>query len=118
MKNDSLIGKYEIAVDYLGTPQGNISFNVLKGAVPGWIKNNADWWSRGQITDDDFIKGIEHLIKEEIIVMPESQSSIKSEKNIPSWIKNTASWWSKDLISEDEFVSALEFLVKEGIIRL
>ena len=50
--------------------------------------------------------------------MPESQSSIKSEKNIPSWIKNTASWWSKDLISEDEFVSALKFLVKEGIIRL
>jgi len=118
LKNDSLIGKYEIAVDYLGTPLGNISFNVLKGAVPGWIKNNADWWSRGQITDDDFIKGIEHLIKEEIIVIPESQSSIKSEKNIPSWIKNTASWWSKDLISEDEFVSALEFLVKEGIIRL
>ena len=86
--------------------------------VPDWIKNNAGWWSSDAISDDEFIDGIEYLIKEKIILIPEDQTSTKSEKTIPPWIKNTANWWSDDLISDDEFVSALEFLVKEGIIRL
>ena len=35
--------------------------------VPRWIKNNADWWSQGLITEDEFIKGIEYMVKEGII---------------------------------------------------
>ena len=35
--------------------------------IPAWIKNNAGWWSDGQITDDDFLKGIEFLVKNGII---------------------------------------------------
>jgi tetratricopeptide (TPR) repeat protein len=35
--------------------------------VPEWIKNNAKWWADGQITEEDFIKGIEHLAKIGII---------------------------------------------------
>ena len=35
--------------------------------IPGWIKNNAEWWSQGLITEDDFIKGIEFLVKKGII---------------------------------------------------
>jgi len=87
-------------------------------AVPDWIKSNAGWWSSNAISDDEFIDGIEYLIKEKIILIPEDQPLINSEKTIPPWIKNTANWWFDDLISDDEFVSALEFLVKEGIIRL
>ncbi len=35
--------------------------------IPGWIKNNAEWWSQGLITEDDFVKGIEFLVKNGII---------------------------------------------------
>ncbi len=35
--------------------------------IPGWIKNNADWWAQGLITEDDFVKGIEFLVKQGII---------------------------------------------------
>ncbi|MCH8833314.1 MAG: hypothetical protein IIA81_03375 [Thaumarchaeota archaeon] len=35
--------------------------------VPRWIKNNADWWSQGLITEDDFIKGIEFLVEKRIL---------------------------------------------------
>jgi len=38
--------------------------------IPGWIKFNAKVWSDGDITDSDFAKGIEYLIKEEIIRSP------------------------------------------------
>jgi len=118
LDHDSTPGVYTILVEYLGNYQGSASFTLVKHAVPDWIKNNAGWWSSNAISDDEFIGGIEYLIKEKIILIPQSQQSIKSEKTIPSWIKNTANWWSDDLISDDEFVSALEFLVKEGIIRL
>ena len=39
----------------------------LPEPIPGWIKNNADWWSKGLITEDDFVKGIEFLVKNGII---------------------------------------------------
>ncbi len=35
--------------------------------IPGWIKNNADWWSQGLISDDDFVKGIQYLVEQGII---------------------------------------------------
>lgn len=118
LNHDSIPGVYNIFVEYLGSSQGSTSFTIVKFVVPDWIKNNAGWWSSDAISDDEFISGIEHLIKKEIILIPEDQPLINSEKTIPPWIKNTANWWSDDLISDDEFVSALEFLVKVGIIRL
>jgi len=36
-------------------------------SIPDWIKNNACWWAEGLISDDDFVKGIEYLVKEGII---------------------------------------------------
>lgn len=35
--------------------------------IPAWIKNNAGWWADGQISESDFLKGIEHLISIGII---------------------------------------------------
>ncbi|EPA04284.1 hypothetical protein BG20_I1574, partial [Candidatus Nitrosarchaeum limnium BG20] len=32
-----------------------------------WIKKNAGWWADDQITDSDFIKGIEYLVTHKII---------------------------------------------------
>ena len=35
--------------------------------IPGWIKNNAAWWANGQIDDNTFVSGIQHLVKVGII---------------------------------------------------
>ncbi len=37
--------------------------------IPAWIKNNAGWWADGQITDDDFVKGIQYLVEQGIILV-------------------------------------------------
>jgi len=71
-----------------------------------------------QITDSEFISGIEHLIDENIIIISDITTLESSGQNIPNWIKNTAEWWSLDLVSDDEFVAALEFLINRGIIRI
>ena len=45
---------------------------VLKTGVvlPDWIKNNAEWWSSDQITNDDFSLGIEFMINNGYIKLP------------------------------------------------
>ena len=39
------------------------------GEVPDWVRNNAEWWAQDLITDEDFVKGIEFLVKNGIIVV-------------------------------------------------
>jgi len=128
------LGKYTIRGEYKGydigqtyvklvepgtsTPQ--IEPEIKKEKIPGWIKNNAKWWAEGQIGDSDFVGGIQHMIKEKIINIPNlpPPSSETAEEKVPDWIKTNAKWWADGLISEDDFVQAIEYLVKVGIIRV
>lgn len=34
--------------------------------IPSWIKNNAKFWSQGEIDDADFVKGIQYLLEQGI----------------------------------------------------
>jgi len=88
--------------------------------VPEWIKNNAKWWSEGQIGDADFVSGIQHLMKEKIINIPDlpEQASETAQEHVPDWIRNNAGWWADDLISEDDFVNGIIWLVEQGIIKV
>ena len=36
-------------------------------SVPGWVKNNAKWWSEDLIGETDFINGIKYLIQKQIM---------------------------------------------------
>ena len=36
-------------------------------SIPSWIKNNAKWWSEGQIDDETFVQGLQFLIKNQIL---------------------------------------------------
>lgn len=85
-------------------------------SVPDWIRINAEWWASGKITDSTFITGIEFMLENNIIIIPNLPNSNFSGDEIPDWIRNNAHWWSQDLITEDEFVNSLKFLIEEGII--
>jgi len=93
---------------------------TTKPQIPDWIRNNAKWWAGGAIGDNDFVSGIQYLIKEDIMQIPETTSTtIASLSNeIPSWIKNNADWWSQGLISDDDFVKGIQYLVEQGIIKV
>jgi len=88
--------------------------------IPDWIRNNAKWWSEGNIADNEFVSGIQYLIKEGIMQIPETEKSSmnKGSEEIPQWIKNNAEWWSQGLISDDDFVKGIQYLVENGIIRV
>jgi hypothetical protein len=84
--------------------------------IPMWVKNNANWWSTGKITDSDFKMGIEYMIQHKIILIPVTIAGSSSLQHIPSWVKNDAGWWSKGQVSDYEFVGALQYLITNGII--
>ena len=118
LNHDSPTGVYSIELEYNGDLVGTGTFTVSKSLIPSWIKNNAKWWSDDIVSDSEFFNGMEHLINEKIIDIPDTEKSLSPEKTLPDWIKNNAKWWGNDLISDDEFITALEFLVKKGIIRV
>ncbi|MDH3677061.1 MAG: hypothetical protein OEQ12_02020 [Nitrosopumilus sp.] len=84
--------------------------------VPQWIKLGADWWVTDQISDSEFLEGIDFLFEKGIIFVPGKE--VKSEVNwsIPSWYKTSAAWWSEDKITDDDFLFAIENLVTREII--
>ncbi len=83
--------------------------------VPEWVKNTAAWWAEDKITETEFVKGVEFLIKQQIIdTEVQTTTSEGTGSSVPEWVKNTAGWWADGQITENEFVSAIEHLVKTG----
>ncbi len=67
------------------------SFASAQEGIPDWVKNNADWWSEGAISDGEFVSGIQHLIKSGIVSV---YTEIESEELIPVNLKNMNSEWA------------------------
>ena len=86
--------------------------------IPPWVKNNAKWWSEGQIGDNDFVKGIQYLIQTGIMKVPQTQSQYGSSQQIPSWIKNNAGLWANGTITENDFVIGIQYLIQGNIIQI
>ena len=88
--------------------------------IPDWVRSNAEWWAQGAIGDSDFVLGIQYLIKEGIMTIPETAQGTTSDdsQEIPSWIKNNADWWAQGLITDDDFVKGIQYLIEEGIMSV
>ena len=91
---------------------GTISVGDSPSLVPDWLKDNAAWWSEGQINDSDFATGLEYLIKENIIDVPNNLSTAEtSDSTIPDWLRSNAAWWSEGILSDSEFLKGIEWMI-------
>ena len=94
--------------------------------IPGWIKNVASWWANGEISENEFLTGIEYLINNNIIsvsfipcsIITEDQNVSSSTGLVPNWVKNNAKWWSEDLIGDTDFLNGLDYLIEGQIIKI
>ena len=84
--------------------------------IPNWIKKNAGWWANGKIGDHAFVSGIQYLIKENILQIPNTQEGSKNVRNIPVWVKHIAGFWAEDKISDSEFLKSIQYLVETKLI--
>lgn len=87
--------------------------------VPGWVRNNADWWSQGLITDGDFLSGIQFLIDEKIMIISASSKTEQATLPfVPNWIKDTAGWWATGKVTDNDFINGMKWLIENGIIKV
>jgi len=132
------IGTYSVSAEWKGYHIGTVTFDVVgkeksqqtttsaptvesATAIPNWIKTHAEWWAEGQINDETYLLGIEYLVKEGIIVMPQTgnyDSDFQSPQAVPAWIKNNAGWWVEGQIDDITYISGIQHLVKIGIIKV
>lgn len=112
-------GKYFVDVEYSGASD-SIEFELIDSGnivIPFWIKQVAYFWISDQISDENFADAIEFLIKNEIIIVPETEKeSIGNNTQIPSWIKTNTTWWLEEKISDTDFALGIQYLIKIGII--
>lgn len=112
-------GSFSIIASYDEENFGKVDFQLNKIQIPSYFKNVASWWSDGLIDDFEFVNGIEYLITEEIIEIPNlSGNSNNSENTVPDWVRQNIGWWSNGLTSDTELVNSIQFLVEKGIIQV
>ena len=86
--------------------------------IPDWIKTHAKNWATGDISDSEFMSGLDFMIENKIIVIPGVDYVDSSIDDVPSWFRNTSHWWANDLISQQEFINSIKFLIQKDIILI
>jgi len=74
--------------------------------------------TKKQIDDADFVAGIQYMINEEIITIPETTITSSTTEGIPQWVSSVAGYWSNDQIPDDQFVQAMQWLVSNGVMEV
>ena len=93
--------------------------SLLTAKIPDWLRNNAGWWANKQIDDSSFIEGLQYLIKNNIIKIPQTvQDSNHDLVIIPDWLRNNAGWWANKQIDDSSFIEGLQYLIKVGILKI
>ena len=114
-------GRYTLNIEYSGSSD-TTEFELIdsgKIMIPYWVRDFSKYWYDDEISDNEFAKAIEFLIKENIIVVPQSTSQdTEEEVKIPNWIKTNTGWWIQGKISDMEFAKSIEYLIEIGIIIL
>jgi hypothetical protein len=112
----SQYGTKKTTVEIISFTISELTSNNSKIEIPEWVKNNAGWWANGEIADASFVSGIEFMISDGIIVIPNLPESEGVGGIVPEWVKNNAGWWANGEIDDASFVSGIEFMISDGII--
>lgn len=110
------------SIEIVGTQLEMIQTSSMKSVtptVPSWIQNNAGWWSKGLIGEEDFLSGIQFLINQGIIQVSISNDLQQSSLPfVPNWVKDTAGWWAEGKVTDQDFLNGIKFLVENQIIKV
>ncbi len=88
--------------------------------IPSWVRSNAGLWSDGMIDDNTFLVGLQYLIQEGFIVIPDARpgGAGSGDASVPGWVRSNAGLWSDGLIDDGTFLTGIKYLVQHGMIRI
>lgn len=116
MPNDLWIPGQEYVINAQYGSRGTISttkimYEPSRSAMPSWIRESANQWASGQITDKMFATSIQYMLKQGIVKAPQFFFVVDSNYHIPQWVKRTASWWYQGQISDSDFAGEIQYLI-------
>lgn len=86
--------------------------------IPVWIKTESAWWTSGQISDAEFIEGIEFMLDQSLISVLPWDIARGASPAIPQWVKIPSGWWAEDMLTDDEYINMIQYLVESQAIVL
>jgi hypothetical protein len=120
MRHDVLSVIVISATEEINSVQQADSSEFITLKIPDWVRKNAKWWSLTQISDKDFSSGLEYLMRQKIIQIPDTIPPERGdyEKKLPGWLRKDAGWWSQKLLSDEEFAKSLKWMVVNKFIKI
>ena len=67
--------------------------------IPEWLKTIALWWINDKVDDIEFVTAIQYLIKDKIIILPETPQ----QSEYPRWLTNNAGLWATKIFTNSDF---------------
>ena len=67
--------------------------------IPEWLKTIALWWINDKVDDIEFVTAIQYLIKDKIIILPETSQ----QSEYPRWLTNNAGLWAAKIFTNSDF---------------
>ena len=67
--------------------------------IPEWLKIIALWWINDKVDDIEFVTAIQYLIKDKIIILPETPQ----QSEYPRWLTNNAGLWATKIFTNSDF---------------
>jgi len=127
-------GTYFAIASYRGEKSNEITFNIIKDEtvneqpqvpqvpqvpqIPQWVRMDVSRYGYGQLDDENLLVGIESLIENGVLTIPDLMRTVNQEFKIPDWVRNNAKWWADNQISDDEFINGIQFLIDDWIIKI
>ena len=124
--NNTVIQNYKEIIEntlkkypYTPTEKPTNTMKQTIGKIPDWVKDIANWWSMGNISDKKFTESMEYMIKNKIIIIPENKKfENTNELKMISFIRNNFSQWSQNDIPNDEFYKNMNWLIENKFINV
>ena len=124
--NNTVIQNYKEIIEntlkkypYTPTEKPTNTMKQTIGKIPDWVKDIANWWSIGNISDEKFTESMEYMIKNEIVIVPENKKfENPNELKMISFVRNNFSQWSQDEIPNDEFYKNTNWLIENNFINV
>src|SRR5438093_8602829 len=112
-----------IVMLFLSVGIGIVSISVRTSgeqySISSWIKDTAELWGDDKIGDSNFKQGLQWLIENKIMTIPEGKAySGSNNQQIPIWVRNDAKWWADDQIGDSDFVQGMQYLIQIRTINI
>ena len=117
-----ITGDFDFVKFTVGAPSVQVSPiqipSETPNKIPTWIKSNAGWWTKGSMSDDDFISSIQYMIKHGILKVKPVQPSTSHSNHIPNWVKTYTDLWADGKMPDSVYIKLIQYLVNTGVINV